>query len=403
MTEKNVRASGAGSIAIGGSVKGSKLAANVETRGAPPPSQAEKAPTGQTTVASGVGAIAVGGHFSNSTAVANVKLGDGAAARPGNSPVEFPPLQVPVDLILRIARVGGEEIRFDARSKDGRQVGPFTKRIGRTDDFAARLSKIQRRQNEADDVVARELSALGLEIAGVIPKELIDGEHALLGQTLQKRSPSILILTDETYIPWELALLSAAAAPTGKRYLGEIAEVGRWPINDHQQTPRANLDINNIQAFAAESYSGSKTRQDLPEALNERKFLVDNFQAVSRDATRPAIDAWLGAAQKGDETVHMALHGYSDPRANDQNLVLGDGQLLTPNDLLGVRADGKPRAYSLVFLNACQSGTAGQTLGQAAGFPGVLARHGAGAIIAPLWEVKDHEARAFAEGFIRKL
>lgn len=359
---------------------------------------------GPMTIATGVGSIAIGGDVLNATISTNVMKTSGDYTRSDDAPVEFPSLADPVDLILRVARVGDEEIRFDARSKKGRQVGPFKKRIGKTAErFAAGLSEIQRRQNPVDNFVTSELLAFGLEIGELIPKELLEGENALLGELLQKRSPSILILTDEPYIPWELALVPSQNASSGqRRYLGEIAEVGRWPINDRQETPRAKLNVGNVHAFAAEFYSSAGNRKDLLEAVKEREFLVETFGAIPHAATRHAIDEWLRSTQTSEETVHMALHGYSDPRASDQGLILGDGEILTPHLLLGVQSGGSARAYSLVFLNACQTGTGGESLGQVAGFPGTLARNGAGAVIAPLWEVDDREARDFAEKFYEK-
>jgi CHAT domain-containing protein len=244
-------------------------------------------------------------------------------------------------------------------------------------------------------------------MAGATPRGIFTARREPMKRTLPRPAPmrgySARVRTDEAYIPWELALIPTQRAPSGqRRHLGEIAEVGRWPINDRQEIPRAKLNVSNLHAFAAESYSGAGNQRDLLEALNERKFLVETFQAIPHPATRPAIDEWLRSTQTSDETVHMALQGYSDPRASDQGLILGDGEILTPNLLLGVQAGGSPRGYSLVFLNACQSGTGGESLGQVAGFPGTLARNGTGAVIAPLWEVDDREARDFAEKFYEK-
>src|SRR5262249_19194783 len=75
---------------------------------------------------------------------------------------------------------------------------------------------------------------------------------------------------------------------------------------------------------------------------------------------------------------------------------------ITPDDLLRIDKSNQPRPYSLVFINACQCGTGGQSLGQLSGFPGRLTRRGVGAVIAPLWEVDDAEARDFATGFFVK-
>lgn len=321
-------------------------------------------------------------------------------------PASFPKLQVDVDLILRIERIGLGEVRFDARARDGRQVGPFNKQIREAAEFASRLTEIQlkSRRDEAgardESLAFAELLGLGKDIADVIPKGMVAGDKALLTQSLKKRTPpSILILTDEAFVPWELALLTTAAEDK-RFFLGEVAEVGRWPLDAAREVPPAELTIGQMHVFAAESYSGAGVLKDLPEALEERHYLKKTYGAISHDGTGPEIDAWLRSTQAGEEAVHMALHGYSDPSADVQHLILGDGSKLTPHSFLGLDAERRiARKYSLVFLNACQTGAAGQTLGLVGGFPGVLARSGAGAVIAPLWEVGDRNAREFAEQF----
>ena len=46
-----------------------------------------------------------------------------------------------------------------------------------------------------------------------------------------------------------------------------------------------------------------------------------------------------------------------------------------------------------MFLNACQVGMAGETLGQYGGMAQAFVEAGASAVIAPLWSVKDDVAR----------
>jgi len=78
-----------------------------------------------------------------------------------------------------------------------------------------------------------------------------------------------------------------------------------------------------------------------------------------------------------------------------------DGAVLTPYRLAGECEPGQVPRFALVFLNACQVGTAGADLGRMAGFPGALARGGVSGFIAPLWEVQDHVARDTAAAFYR--
>jgi len=53
----------------------------------------------------------------------------------------------------------------------------------------------------------------------------------------------------------------------------------------------------------------------------------------------------------------------------------------------------------LVFLNACQTGAAGEVIGLVFGWPQTFLRMGATACIAPLWSVVDDSAKDVAAAF----
>jgi hypothetical protein len=410
MSDKNVTASGPGSIAIGGSANYANIRTNASgvkpftTPGAPSAS-------GGGVHASAPASIAVGRSIIGSTVHATY---NGLPTGPTpDGPVAFAELQSPVDLMLRIAKIGPEEIRIDARARDGRQIGPFKTQIGKADAFASKLGKLQRRRlwdpnvgfveiNDKDESSAfNDLFALGETVASLLPKELIGGEDTLLTAVLNKTSPTILILTDEAFIPWELAVLPAGTTSDDKpRFLSELAAVGRWPLGGAMEAPPEKLSIGAFHAFAATTFAELRPESDIPDALKERDHLVATYKAIGHDATLPEISAWLKSPQTGEDAVHMALHGYHDPVGGHGGLILQDGGVLDPNHLLGVGAtERSPRKYSLVFLHACQTGGGSESLGRLDGFPGALARRGAGAIVAPLWEVDDAKARTFTERF----
>src|SRR6266699_3554894 len=117
MKEKETRATGAGSIAIGGCAKGATISTsvsaydNADTNN--PRSQGGK---DNSVIAEGPGSIAVGDSVVNSQMTTNVRIDRVPDDCSGPDPdlVEFPRLATPVDVILRIAHAGLEEIRFDA-------------------------------------------------------------------------------------------------------------------------------------------------------------------------------------------------------------------------------------------------------------------------------------------------
>lgn len=97
--------------------------------------------------------------------------------------------------------------------------------------------------------------------------------------------------------------------------------------------------------------------------------------------------------------IHLAVHGLSDPMNNSQAILLEDQQRLVAGAIAGGYRPGDVPRFSFMFLNACQVGTPGQTLGQAGGFPGDMIRGGTIGFLAPLWDVHDVTARQFAQEF----
>jgi hypothetical protein len=403
MTDRSTRASGLGSVAIRGSARRIKVTSRVSTDHAANEPLTKRHESTGSVVANGAGAVAIGGNAPDATV--NVHVSQTATSeKGGDSTAEFPRLAAPVDLVLRIAREASEELRFDALARDGRLAGPFRRRIVNTERFAKKLSELASRSRADESQALGQLRALGSEIADSLPAELFSDSASLLGALLTRKgnAPSLLILTDDAYVPWELAFIDCAIAkPNGKAFLGQVAKVGRWPLNDRRPAPEAALDVGEFHVFAAKSYAATGSNKDLPHALAEQEFLTGNFDAIPHDATGVELSTWLRSKPPTAETLHIAVHGYSDPKADEQSLILGDGCSITPEELLGLNASVDPRPYSLVFINACQTGTA-VTLGQVAGFPGTLARRGAGGVIAPLWEVNDSQASAFAKAFYCK-
>ena len=220
---------------------------------------------------------------------------------------------------------------------------------------------------------------------------------ALAHQSLG-RTPTVLILTDELYVPWELAWIDPPLDPAAPPYLGAQAVIGRWFLNPNVAFPPPGaLKIAHLSAVASEYGLGTDMRE-LPEALNEQKWLADTHGAEKFEAKLPEITR-LTASGHANHLVHFAVHGQSDPDANESNLLLADKNRLPPGVLVGAYRCGQVPRFSFIFLNACQVATAGSNLGQAAGFPGVLIKGGVMGFLAPLWEVHDEPARKFAEGF----
>jgi hypothetical protein len=169
---------------------------------------------------------------------------------------------------------------------------------------------------------------------------------------------------------------SVAAHVFRRRYLGEIAEVGRWPIARQRFTAgKLNVSITHSPpslTLVPEPKGPSRSGE-------ERAFLVKAFRAhtTRRD---PKVNV-ARSPREGEETVICRYMAIGDPRASDHGLILGDGEILTPNLLLGVQSGGSPGPIRL-FLNACQSGT-GAKVWADRGFPRHPGTEQRRAVIAP--------------------
>jgi CHAT domain-containing protein len=136
--------------------------------------------------------------------------------------------------------------------------------------------------------------------------------------------------------------------------------------------------------------------------MAERELLAKDWKAIPLEAKKAEVTSILTGVKVPGHLVHFAVHGISDPAANHQAILLADNSEIRASALTGSFNCGEVPRFSFVMLNACQVGTAGASLGQAAGFPGTLVRRGVLGFIAPLWEVDDKLAFEFAAAFYRE-
>jgi CHAT domain-containing protein len=175
--------------------------------------------------------------------------------------------------------------------------------------------------------------------------------------------------------------------------------MGRWLENQHVMLPPAvEINVRQMTVVAAKYGLGSDQRE-LKEAVAEQSTLKETWKAMAFEAKRAELMAVVSGAIKPGHLIHFAVHGSSEPMANHQSLLLADKTTIPASALTGRYKCGDEPRFAFVFLNACYVGTAGESLGQAAGFPGILVRGGARGFIAPLWQVDDKLAREMAENF----
>jgi hypothetical protein len=205
------------------------------------------------------------------------------------------------------------------------------------------------------------------------------------------RPPSILFLSEEPYIPWELAetrpVIDTAAPP----FLSAQAAVGRWVLG-HRRPPLPPPMEAAISPMAV--IWGVYNRPGwnrLVKAEEEAATFGDTYGAVTVNAAADDVLKCLEGTPPAD-LMHFAVHGIYDPTGTQDGLVLTDGHILDPLQVKGSTFAGTP----FVFLNACQVGNGNRILGDYAGLAEAFLYSGAAGVVAPLWSVQDTIAKELA-------
>ncbi|HJZ35296.1 MAG TPA: CHAT domain-containing protein [Solirubrobacterales bacterium] len=238
------------------------------------------------------------------------------------------------------------------------------------------------------------LRGLGRRIADQMPAETWD----LLAEVAERNGgepPSVLLLSEEPYVPWELAEMEVPLDADRARFLGAQATVGRWVLGARSRPPTPpprTAEANSI-AVVSGTYETANLKR-LKEAEEEAEDLHLTYEAKKVDARIDTVNKCLEGDPQSD-ILHFAVHGRYGPHEAEDGILLVDREVLDPTTVNGVTFD-PPR---FVFLNACQVGTGAEVLGDYAGLASAFLHAGACAVVAPLWSVDDRRARALAKSF----
>lgn len=241
------------------------------------------------------------------------------------------------------------------------------------------------------------LRGVGREISDHMPPAVWNALREI-GTRNPGKPPSVLILSDEPYIPWELAEMPQPLAAAIPPFLAAQASVGRWvlPKNGRPSVPPPlHVEVTSTAVISG-VYPG---RWRLKVAEEEARQLAQQYRnVVPVDATHPEITKCLNGDPEAD-LLHFAVHGNYDPQGIQNGLVLVDQETLHPLDVKSVDLRRGP----FVFLNACQVGAGDRVLGDYAGLAAAFLYAGASGVVAPLWSVRDTIAREVALEFYRRV
>jgi hypothetical protein len=223
----------------------------------------------------------------------------------------------------------------------------------------------------------------------------------------QWRDKSLLIVSDEPHIPWELLWpYDPQGAWIDDEPLCLQMRVARWLRRDPQGSaiyePEPALHLQAL-AVLAPSDSG------LPAAQRERAFLALLMQqhhlrdTSPSELTRTAVKRLL---EQGEYSwVHVAAHGnfYPDDPNGESAIWLEDKQPLTSKAIIGT-VEVYLREHRPAFIfNACEVGRQGWAITGLGGWANRLISAGASLFLAPLWIVNDGTALKFSKAVYQSL
>ena len=221
---------------------------------------------------------------------------------------------------------------------------------------------------------------------------------------------SIMVFSEEPFIPWELVHMKEPGQRLGSEPLF-LAQKGlvRWLHNfgwpPQSLSIRAGRTRYIIPDYPHPDYQ-------LPETKKEAAFLKKNFGAT---AVTPQLNDVRTLLHEGGafDLLHFAGHGVAEHAniANAQLMLEGrvDNGNYVPAYLSATtveqfaKLDDATGNRPIVIINACQAGRAGYKLSGMGGFARGFLAGKAGVFVGALWSVGDQPARTFTEQFYDRL
>jgi len=245
----------------------------------------------------------------------------------------------------------------------------------------------------------RTLIGLGDEIAASMPPHIWRALSDIAAR-VRHRPPTVLIISDEPHVPWELARMPTVLRDDAPPLLAAQVVVGRWMHSRDGRPPlppRSDVEVRSMATVSGD-YSATRDWPPLPHAREEADTLRTRYGAEPVEGTLANIERLLDRAVV-PEALHFAMHGLHDPDGVQDGLVTVDADSITPEMIRGYTLPNAP----FVLLNACPVGSGQSALGAAAGIAPAFLRAGASAVIAPLWSVSDRIAKELTLWFYEQI
>jgi hypothetical protein len=254
------------------------------------------------------------------------------------------------------------------------------------------------------EAVDRRVKALGQNLwRELIPDDL---KVYYAAQRKSWRDRSLLIVSDEPYLPWELVW------PYQQDWEDETPwcctlRVTRWLRSDARGSgtpkPPTRIRLQRLAILAP-------TDAALPSAQEESKLLRQLASNHAIQDVSPGAATWEAVMdlleRGGYDWLHVAAHGKFHPETPEFAAVIWlEKQVsFTPTDLVGPKIEGHIGQQRPAFvLNVCEGGRVGLGLTGLAGWATRLVSSGAGLFIGPQWDITDEKGLEFIEALYKAL
>lgn len=239
---------------------------------------------------------------------------------------------------------------------------------------------------------AETLRTIGADLyEKLFPREL----RELWQRRIRGHVRSIMIISDEPWIPWEIIRPSHQAEDgtvVEDGYLCETYLLARWIPG----SPPPGIIRVHAGAVIAPEQAG------LRHAEEEVQFMRANLGEITD--IEPTLAAVRGLLRDGGyQLVHFICHGRFNPEKHEQSMIfLQDMGELKARDIAGERRNfGKNRPF--VFLNACETSRAEISLVGIGSWAEKFIGAESGGFLGSSWDVTDPLAARFSQSFYREL
>jgi serine/threonine protein kinase len=280
------------------------------------------------------------------------------------------------------------------------------------------------------DSTAEEASSALASVGHNLFEQLFPRELQDLNWTLRERSvKTVLILSDEPHIPWELVKPYRNNPTSGGfeegEFWGERYALTHWLRG---RPPALRFSLGRICALApgmrAAADTGGRATRDMiasspvsesspvPSAdhpasgwlsIDEELELLRALEGSgSRFIRLSAVGSELVRAFEEAEfdLLHLVAHGqYGGSCSGDASAVLMEDGPFRVSSFSPRMAASLSRSAPLIFFNSCQSGRLGFSLTRLGSWGARFVQLGCGGFVGTLWPVTDRAALEFARAF----